>query len=343
VWWSGILAALCCTFRPEGVVLVGVMALWQIRRPRELARFLVPVAVIGAAVMGSLWAVYGSPISHSIVAKASHHGVEQRWTRVGDILAQAFGPSQPMRLLFAIVAIGGMRCLVTRSRMRPFAVFAVAIVAAYVVARPKTWGWYFYPSLFAWVAWLGMGTEQLAEWIGLDRLRLVPVRSMARWTGAAAVLAIAAVGMFPFLRADGVTPRVYEHIEQWAREARLEERQATVLASDIGAIGYYTRTRILDSQGLVWPEALHHPLQIDVIREHKPDYLMLVAKSTRLRPFRADPELSALYKPIRRFNEYNRTGLERLEPDLDELPDWWEQDYIIYERQPSTELAGPGR
>ena len=34
----------------------------------------------------------------------------------------------------------------------------------------------------------------------------------------------------------------------------------------------------------------------------------------------------------RRFNEFNHSGVEKLEPDIAELPDWWEQDYIIYER-----------
>ncbi|MEO6709082.1 MAG: hypothetical protein ABI054_02075, partial [Planctomycetota bacterium] len=116
-------------------------------------------------------------------------------------------------------------------------------------------------------------------------------------------------------------------------EAHTSERQPTILASDIGAIGWYTNARILDSMGLVWPEALSTPRQVDQIRKYLPDYAILVVRRNRLEPFRLnDLALAAKYRPIRRFNEYNKSGLDKLEPDIAELPDWWEQDYIIYER-----------
>jgi hypothetical protein len=57
------------------------------------------------------------------------------------------------------------------------------------------------------------------------------------------------------------------------------------------------------------------------------------ARRWLLRPFRLEsPDLAAIYRPIRRFNEFNKSGLDKLEPDIAELPEWWEQDYIIYER-----------
>ncbi|HUR27276.1 MAG TPA: hypothetical protein VM509_03765 [Planctomycetota bacterium] len=331
---AGTASAIACTVRPECPLLVVTLAVLVIARRQSLVRFLTPVVIIGAITMGLLTWYYGSFISQSITAKIAVHGGEQHagFSRRPDILAQAFGPSTAMRCLAAVVALGALMMIRLRSRITPFAIFSMLIVAAYLVERPKTWGWYFYAPLTVWIVWLGLGFEQIARWIGFERLR--SSRSVVRWsTAAGCVASVAAVACFPLIRADKVTPLVYEHFETWAKEARVEERQATILASDIGAIGWYANTRILDSAGLVWPEALEFPRQVDQIRKYLPDYAILVVRRSRLKPFRVDePELAAKYEPIRRFNEFNKTGLDKLDPPITELPDWWEQDYILYER-----------
>ena len=236
-------------------------------------------------------------------------------------------------MLLVLVAIGGVTMLVRRSKILPFAVFSMLIVTAYLIVKPKTWGWYFYAPHVAWVVWLGLGCEQITRWIGFAKLRLLPSEGVRLWSMIGSAMCVAAVAIFPLLRADNVTPLVYEHFEQWAKEAHIVERQPTILASDIGAIGWYANTRILDSAGLVWPEALDMPHQVDQIRKYMPDYAILVVRRSRLQPFRVDDHaLAEKYKPIRRFNEYNKSGLDKLNPDIADLPDWWEQDYIIYER-----------
>ena len=332
---AGVASGLACTLRPECVLLVLTLAVYTIWKRASLVRFVIPIAIIGAISAGALTWYFGSPISQSVVAKAATHSGEQHkgFSRIPDILAQAFGASQPMRMLLVLVVIGGLTMLWRRSKLLPFAMFASSIVAAYLIVQPKTWGWYFYAPHVAWVAWLGMGSEQIARWIGFAKLRLVPSEGVRLWTLAGCAASLAAVAIFPMIRADKVTPLVYERFEQWAKEARTSERQPTILASDIGAIGWYTNARILDSMGLVWPEALSEPRQVDQIRKYLPDYAILVVRRNRLEPFRLnDLALAAKYRPIRRFNEFNKTGLDKLEPNIAELPDWWEQDYIIYER-----------
>jgi hypothetical protein len=340
---SGVAAALACIFRPECVLLVLVLAAWQWRRPRDLARFALPVVAIGALVMGTLQAVYGSPIAQSVQAKAVTTGEKLPWYRISDILAQAFGPSVPMRLLFVLAALGAVRAVLKRQALLPFMAFAVAMVAAYVVVRPKTWGWYYYAPLVAWVAWLGIGAEQVLEWLELERHRLFETRRIRALSAAGAVFAIAAVAVWSRVHVDKVTPMIYQRMDTWARQAKVQERQASILASDIGAIGYFSRSLILDANGLVWPEALDYRAhtqdakwQVDMIRDQRPDYVFMVVKRARLAAFRADEELSACYRPIRRFNRFNTSGIEKLEPDLQSLPEWWEQDYIVYERLPAV-------
>src|SRR6185436_3910602 len=157
-----------------------------------------------------------------------------------------------MRILAAVVAIGALNMFRRRSKFLPFAAFSTSIVVAYLIAQPKTWGWYFYAPMLAWVGWLGLGSEQIVRWIGFKRLQLSS-RTLQSCTLAGCALCLIAVWFFPRLRPDNVTPRVYEHFEAWSKEARITERQPTILASDIGAVGWYANTRILDSAGLVWP------------------------------------------------------------------------------------------
>ncbi len=332
---SGLASAIACTLRPECVLLVLTLGVLALIERRSLLPFLLPVIVIGALFAGTLQWIYGSPFSHSVVAKAATHSGEQKpgFSRLPDILAQAFGPSQPMRMLAVMVGIGAIAMWFRRSKFLPFAIFAALIVVAYLIARPKTWGWYFYAPLLAWVAWLGMGFEQFARWIGFDRLGLGRQSRVRVATIAACVLCLGAVSAFPLVRADKVTPMVYGHFETWAKEARLAERKVSISASDIGAIGWYTDALIYDSAGLVWPEAMQLTRPVDQIRKYMPDYVILVVRRSRLEPFHAgSPSLAARYRPIRRFNEFNKTGLDKLHPHISELPDWWEQDYLIYER-----------
>lgn len=332
---AGVAAAVACTLRPECVLLVLTLAGFAIFRREGLLKFLLPVALIGAVTIGLLTWTYGTPIAHSITAKAAVHAGEQKpgFSRIPDILAQAFGPSNEMRLLIALVGIGALVILRRRAAVLPFVAFTALVVAAYLIAQPKTWGWYFYSQLAAWVICLGMGFEQIARWVGHARLGFRQHRFVGPWVALGVVASIGAVCAFPLLRSDRVTPRVYRRFEEWAKEYRIEERQASILASDIGAVGWYANTLIYDSAGLVWPDALSLPRQVDQIAKYDPDYAVLVVRRSRLKPFLIDsPELAAKYRPIRRFNEVNPTGREKLTPDVSELPDWWEQDYLIFER-----------
>lgn len=341
---SGMASAFACTLRPECVLLVLVLAVLCVVQRRSLLAYTIPIAIVGVVTAGTLQWFYGSPISHSVMAKAAVHGGEQKpgFSRVPDILAQALGPSQPMRLFSVVVAIGGVAMLLRRSRLAPFGLFAAGIVCAYLIVQPKTWGWYFYAPLFAWTAALGLGFEQIARWIGFARLGLDRPAVMRAAVVAGPLFVLAAVSAFPMLREDRITPRIYRQFESWAAEERLAERGVTISASDIGALGWYTNARILDSEGLVWPEALELTRTVDQIEKYLPDYVVLVVRKSRLKPFLVDsPALAARYRPVRRFNEFSPAGSDKLTPSIAELPDWWEQDYLIFERiDPPTSAGG---
>ena len=86
---------------------------------------------------------------------------------------------------------------------------------------------------------------------------------------------------------------------------------------------------MLDSEGLVWPDALRYQPDA-IVEERQPEYVLLVAERPRVKHFRDRPDLYAQYEPIARFSA---KGLTQLEPTLDEVAPEWTQDYIVYKRR----------
>jgi len=329
----GLLSALACTVRPEGVLLVGILGLAHVRSRRDLLWFAVPVAVLGLLYAGVLDAVYGTPIPQSVRAKAAEGGDAFDILRTKDVLAQAFGPTTLARILFPLVAIGYVRSLFWP--IRTLVLFSMAIVVGYAASGAKTWGWYFYVPLLTWSVGLALGADWVLRgvWARLSGSRLRPV--LEHLPLASALLAVIGVASFTHLYPDRVTAQVYEPIRLWAEQNTVQERGASIVASDIGAVGWYGGL-ILDTEGLVWPEGMEYENQVDAVRAHRPDYVVVVARRDRVTRFLADP-VYAEYRPVERFNA---SGERDLRPPTGTLPSWWEQDYLVFERIPSA-AAGP--
>jgi hypothetical protein len=322
----GVFAALACTIRPESVLLVMILGVAHVRSRRDLVAYAAPVLGIGALYTGALTYVFGTPIPQSVTAKAGESAETFGLTRTKDVLAQAFGPTREARIVFPLVALGFACSLF--SPLRTFVAFAMAMVLAYVASGVKTWGWYFYIPLVSWSIGLALGVQALAALVARRLPRgHVPFALGQHVPLVASVAAVVGMGVFTQLYPDKVSPRVYEPLRLWAEESELRARNASIVASDIGVIGWYGGL-ILDTEGLVWPEARSYAEQVDVVRAHRPDYVVVVARRERLVRFVADPVFSE-YRPVQRFNT---TGDADLAPATGGLPAWWEQDYLVYER-----------
>lgn len=316
---AGLWAALDCTVRPEGVLLLAVCGLELVRKPRALVRFAVPVALVGAITVGLLVHVYGSPVPQSVQAKA--HMQAGDFERVVRVLAESFAPHAALLAVLPLVVAGYVTLLRKPGPLRPFVAFALAITASYVVARPHVWGWYFYVPLVAWVAGFACGAELL--------VRRVPILARATPLVCGAV-ALAGVAALSVLRPSPVPEHVYAPLQAWARATSEREPAARVLASDIGAIGWAWRGIVLDSEGLTWPAALDFGHPNAIVRAYEPEYLLIVAERERVAPVYGDPYVLAHYEPIARFAP---DGATELSPPLESLPPVWAQDYLVYRKK----------
>lgn len=322
---AGVASALACTLRPEAVLLVLVVGAGLRRERRELVRFAVPVLVIGAVYAALLTWYFGSPIPQSVRSKARRHsGSPWRETWM-EILQQGLLPRMEYLLLVPFLFKGLGKVLGRECVLRPLVLFGGAILAAYLAARPHTWGWYYAIPLTAWLVAVAHG---LGDLVG-SRLAEETVAHLSR---AVLLLTAFGIGLFGLLGSpeDLVTTRVYRPLESWARAEGLEGFEHTILASDIGAVGFYAQGRILDTEGLTWPEAEAHGKQVDKILEHRPDYVLLTAVAVKREPFEASQAVCELYEPILRLSV---AGESDLEPSSEDLSRKWMQDYLLYRRR----------
>jgi arabinofuranosyltransferase len=337
---SGSLAALACTTRPEGVLLVATLAVCHVRSQRDALRLLAPVAAIGLVSTGVLTAIYGSPIAQSVRAKAGRHGLGIDVVRAASTVLQGFAPAPLLQVLAPLTLCGLFQALRTSSPLRAFVWFACAIPLAYIVSGAKTWGWYFYAPLTAACLGLGLGIDCLRAWLARSRgalgtcaLRLeAAVARGGTLSAIGAALSAAVVVVFVRLTPDQVTPRVYEPLQRLLERLDIAGNRQRLLASDIGAAGYFSRATILDSEGLVWPPAREYPDQPEVVDALRPEYFMIVVNERRLRAF-LDHPVHHQYQPLARFNVRGDTELQ---PAPESLPYGWVQDYIVYVREDVT-------
>ena len=325
--WPALAAALvaaACTVRPEAVLLGVALAITSWRKRQWLLTFAPILAIGGAAYALALTIVNGSPVPHSVRAKAVMTGSHrpESWVDAwAVILRSAAVPHAALAPLLPVVALGlwiGLR----RTRTRPIIAFGLMIVASYLAARPPTSSWYFYVPLTVWSIGFGIGMERLALLIRVEST----AQSWLAYPLSAGIATIVAV--LAATHPEQVSARVYEPIRAWGES--LPEKPVTVLAEDAGVVGYYAqRARVLDTIGLVWPGAVGSESWVELVRGHDPDYLLLIAKRNNADLMRRDADLRARYEAIARFSA---SGARDLDPAPHQLPSSWTHDYLLYER-----------
>ncbi len=331
---AGILTAATCLVRPEGVLLAGILFFAHIRRPRDLVRFTIPIVVAGLGAIAILFAVYGTPIPHSVTAKSAMQGPDpaaEKAARLALIVRQAFLPRTAYAPILVFALVGVVRAVRAGGAVRSLSLFALAISASYVAARPHTWGWYYYVPLAGLVMWTALGIEGMFDLVA-RRAGSALRHAVESFAPQVASVALAALAFFAASRLESpIEARVYVPMWAWAERTSAAEPSARILASDIGAIGHRWKGIVLDSEGLTWPEALIHKLPAVIIDATAPEYLLVVAERPRLRHLSARPDILSRYEAIARFNATGKTALE-LTPE--DVPIEWSQDYLVYRRRP---------
>jgi hypothetical protein len=249
-------------------------------------------------------AYFDSPIPQSVRAKVRAYSLDELSALVSflhrlstpfleqDSLGR-FWPAVGFPLYLFLFLVGGLRSIRRAGRALPLILYPIVYVATFSIANAPIFRWYEVPPLPAYFLCILVGLETilraLARRLGRER-----VGAWVAATVIALLLAVSLAGytLHPDHGSNRPAPKMaWLRLELFYRQVadllNQNLRPGDVVAvGDIGAFGWYTDAPILDTVGLVSPEAVsYYPLDPsqrviiyaispDLIRDFQPEYLV---------------------------------------------------------------------
>ena len=307
---AAVVGSLSLLSRPDALLFLLPLAVERIRqalpasrlnsRPtrlswKEVAGFLAPLAIW--SILGLAW--YGSPIPQTISAKAFAYSLAPEAGLVR--LLQHFGTSFVEQytfgagflwvgvILYPVLFLLGWAFRLAQSEiyLAPDSSTLRLYFAAFAIANPLIFRWYLAPPLPFYFLGIFAGVERLARDVRRPQLA---------YLGLAVAVGLSLRGWS--LRPDHGPARpapemayirlelLYQDAAEWLRP-RLDPGQV-LAAGDIGALGFHTGAKILDTVGLVSPAAsayyplppeayaINYAIPTDLILDFHPDWLVIL-------------------------------------------------------------------
>ena len=283
--WVGIAVGLGLLTRIDAALWIaplGLHQMWEAWRKGEgaLIKRLPWRTWIAALLVITPWllfsfAYFGTPVTRTFSAKIVAYKVDstQAFVRLAQQYATPFfefdtvGSTGTMVASVVYLTLSIFALLyVSRKlpRLLPFLIYPWLYFAVFVLANPLIFRWYLAPPMPALMTGLVAGLCYVIS----PKRRIFPYALAvvgAAWIG----MSLNAWTLHPDHGPDRPAPKMAWHkIELLYQEVGTELREKygvtddTIVASaDIGAIGYFTRARIIDMVGLVTPDAAkYYPL-----------------------------------------------------------------------------------
>lgn len=318
----------------------------------EALIFLVP------AVSWTLFATFyfGSPIPHSIAAKSVAYRLPENSALVR--LLQHYATPFMENLTFGVPAIaagmilylflflvGARKALRVTPRAWPFVAFPWLYFATFALANPLVFRWYLTPPLPFYILIILLGAFHLLENLAPGRppepdSRIDPAMRRFHPRIAAVSILLIAPAMLNLqgwkLHPDHGLSRPAPEMAWYQLELLYREASQTVnqtvgpaaaplpvlAAGDVGVLGYFTGTRILDTVGLnslqtinyypIDPDyyASNYAIPPDLILDFKPDYVVILEVYGR-NGLLKDPRFQKAYHLLRKLptDIYDSNGM----------------------------------
>ncbi len=292
----GFAGGLLALVRPEGMVLLGLIGLDTARRSvarvganqRGLGWMAARWMAIGLAWLLPIlpylafnYSVNGTPLPTTFYAKANFYsGDGSIGSRLGyfwDAFIELFWHGQQILFLLPGIAFA-LYLLVTDQRgdWRPL-VWPPVLVILYSIQLPVTYhhGRYLMPLIPIFIIYGVYGTEAILHW--LKELQLLTVARVVPFILAVPI----AISWFNQAQAYQFDVKLINDeqvkIGMWLRDNTPPD--VTVATHDIGAIGYFSERRLVDTAGLVSREFVpivqNQPAILEKLKAEKVDYFAM--------------------------------------------------------------------
>jgi len=331
--WLRLSAPLATLTRPEGVIIL-IISLYDLyvndaKRVRSLAlSMIIPLAWASFATL-----YFGSPIPHSIMAKRIN--IENSST-LAEIFAGIFQGETATLLPFLPI---GIYYVVKRRKLMHPLMWTSIYTGLYAITTPKMWVWYYLPMQMGMILISAVGIAHVIEWVSMTSNKSLIFNKKSLTSVGIVILFILAF-YYHLPARFGVINRErarYESLAEYVADKT--DKTASILASDIGYLGFYSNRTILDAWGLVWPQALEFPgtnaERIPLIaREYYPAAVVI--------PYTRDFFKETIAKGWFRTNYYIDTAftfkyVDVEEINIDQVPEMWSSQYLVYYQRKKTD------
>ncbi|NIM92964.1 MAG: hypothetical protein GTO18_04545 [Anaerolineales bacterium] len=306
---AALLASISMLTRPDALLFILPLAADRIRRSLPKSRFIphpLPITipeVLAFSVPLSLWIIFGftyfgNPLPNSILAKADAYHIDEGASFIRLLQHYStpflghltFGSTWIIIgfILFPILYwLGGLSAIRRWPGSWAILIFPWFYLLAYSVANPLLFRWYLTPPLPILFLGIFLGIERIAVDVKFSNLAYVGFI-------VAALLTLNGWTLNPDHGSERPAPEMafiklellYENVAHRLQDLLHEDQ--TLAAGDIGALGYFTGVRILDTVGLITPEAakyyplddayyvINYAIAPDLIIENQPDYVVIL-------------------------------------------------------------------
>ncbi|MBN1311505.1 MAG: hypothetical protein JXB30_08805 [Anaerolineae bacterium] len=312
--WAAAWTGLATLTRPDTLIWAGPLALaiiwqtWQRRSGRPLpARLPWRAGGVYLAVLLP-WLVYGTltfsnPLTRSMTAKVAAY-IQPWYTALATFAVnygvpffehETLGGAAALigSLVYPVLAVIGGIVLVRKDwRALPLVIFPWLYAAVFAAVNIRMFNWYLVPPMAVFTLCVVAGLWSLAGRLAGSRWAPWVLGIVA---AAWLVFSLRDWELHPDYGPDRPTPRMAWNEAETLQEqvgqmiAARAAQDAVIAAGDIGAIGWSSNLRILDTVGLISPEATpYYPVDAsmlgssgyavapDLIFDLRPDYISLL-------------------------------------------------------------------
>ena len=315
-----ILAGLSYFVRPEAILLIVVLTVFDLISEKNYKMIKYPIvsAIVIFIPLLITYFYYEQFLPQSVIAKSG----------LSDRNLYIFFSKLIFNDVFCIVAFpltifGYWKIRTKHKIIKLLGFWVLMIILAYFISGKKIWTWYGAPVHYVFFIFASIGTEIIVNKLYKGEFfnrKLV-------FLSIAVLPVLFWLTIFLYMRENPVEKNIFSPLKEFCSKTGLNNKDS-IFANDIGALGYFSKAYIYDSESLISNVFSKYPNAKEFILNKLPEYLFLNLNRYNMLMVNSF-ELRNRYIAIERFS---KAGEKKLNPNPKKLTDTWIQDYILYKR-----------
>ncbi|MBD3232436.1 MAG: hypothetical protein GF315_01790 [candidate division Zixibacteria bacterium] len=327
-WLCGLMLAV----RPDAIVWTGAIGVALLTNPKDLMRFVIGFMMVAIPAVVIVILYFGHPLPLSIVAKQVSYGsfYHLDWENLinvfGVVLPNRFAQHPEIVIIFWMIVLLTIIYL-SRSFIKHRNIRLIPLIAYIVLyplflwyGRTLMFVWYGYPLFPIFVLIAILIANDIFIYFKSRYLKALTILIMFSWS------AMFIWRIFIFEPAFGQGGPGMIDLEQWGMYFREQtEEDATIFTESIPQVGYISGRHIICEVGLVSPEVVKikqrygdrisesNDWYFDVLRELKPDYLLIHAHEfdkNELFPYEDLPLFDSTRDSVYFYDHYKKVSIQ---------------------------------